>query len=86
MTFDGLGAAELLAATPLIIVHGNTDAYCAPGLAQALYERKPGEKEILWLDAASTPTCMTRSRTLLRPPKPPPTSCTASSHPDDRNH
>ena len=52
MTFDGLGAAELLAATPLIIVHGNTDAYCAPGLAQALYERKPGEKEILWLDAS----------------------------------
>jgi uncharacterized protein len=51
MTFDALGAAELLAATPLLIVHGNTDAYCSPELARALYARKPGEKEILWLDA-----------------------------------
>lgn len=51
MTFDALGAAELLAATPLLIVHGNTDAYCSPDLARALYERKPGVKEILWLDA-----------------------------------
>jgi len=52
MTFDALGAADLLAATPLLIVHGNTDAYCSPELARALYERKPGEKEILWLDAS----------------------------------
>jgi uncharacterized protein len=51
MTFDALGAAELLAATPLLIVHGRTDAYCSPDLARALYERKPGRKEILWLDA-----------------------------------
>ena len=51
MTFDALGAAELLAATPLLVVHGNTDAYCSPELARALYERTPGEKEILWLDA-----------------------------------
>ena len=52
MTFDALSAAELLAATPLLIVHGKTDAYCSPELAQALYERKPGDKEILWLDAS----------------------------------
>lgn len=51
MTFDALGAAELLAATPLLIIHGRTDAYCSPDLARALYERKPGEKEILWLNA-----------------------------------
>jgi fermentation-respiration switch protein FrsA (DUF1100 family) len=51
MTFDALGAAELLADVPLLVVHGKTDAYCSPELAQALYERKPGEKEILWLDA-----------------------------------
>jgi fermentation-respiration switch protein FrsA (DUF1100 family) len=51
MTFDALGAAGLLAATPLLVVHGKTDAYCSPELARALYERKPGEKEILWLDA-----------------------------------
>jgi uncharacterized protein len=52
MTFDALGAAELLAGTPLLIVHGKTDAYCSPELAQALYERKPGEKEIRWLEAS----------------------------------
>jgi fermentation-respiration switch protein FrsA (DUF1100 family) len=52
MTFDALGAAELLADTPLLIVHGTTDAYCSPELARTLYERKPGDKEVLWLDAA----------------------------------
>ena len=52
MTFDALGAAELLAATPLLIVHGKTDAYCSPELAREIYERKPGDdKELLWLDA-----------------------------------
>ena len=51
MTFDALGAAELLADVPLLVVHGKTDAYCSPELARALYERKPGDKEILWLDA-----------------------------------
>ena len=51
MTFDALGAAELLGDTPLLIVHGERDAYCSPALAQALYDRKRGEKEILWLDA-----------------------------------
>ena len=50
MTFDALGAAELLAATPLLLVHGKTDAYCSPELARELHERTPGEKEILWLD------------------------------------
>jgi uncharacterized protein len=52
MTFDALNAAELLADTPLLIVHGKADAYCSPELARTLYERKPGEKEILWLDAS----------------------------------
>jgi uncharacterized protein len=51
MTFDALGAAELLAAIPLLIIHGKTDAYCSPDLAAAAYQRKPGDKEILWLDA-----------------------------------
>jgi uncharacterized protein len=52
MTFDALSAAELLPLTPLLVVHGRTDAYCSPDLAQALYDRKPGEKEICWLDAS----------------------------------
>lgn len=51
MTFDALGAAPLLAATPLLVVHGRTDAYCTPELAEALYTDATGPKEILWLDA-----------------------------------
>ncbi|MFI7425404.1 alpha/beta hydrolase [Micromonospora sp. NPDC049836] len=44
MTFDALGAAPLLAATPLLVVHGRVDAYCAPELAVELHRRAPGEK------------------------------------------
>ena len=51
MTFDALGAADLLATTPLLVVHGRRDDYCPPELAQALYDRSTGPKEILWLDA-----------------------------------
>jgi fermentation-respiration switch protein FrsA (DUF1100 family) len=52
MTFDALGAAPLLSATPLLVVHGKVDAYCSPELARALYDRATGAKEIRWLDAA----------------------------------
>jgi uncharacterized protein len=51
MTFDALGAAPLLAETPLLIVHGNVDAYCSPELAAAMHAETGGEKEIVWLDA-----------------------------------
>ena len=51
MTFDALGAAPLLGATPLLVVHGRVDAYCAPELAAALHEQATGPKEIRWLDA-----------------------------------
>jgi len=51
MTFDALGAAPLLAGTPLLIVHGRTDAYCAPELAEALFAGAAGPKEMRWLDA-----------------------------------
>ncbi|WP_446218685.1 hypothetical protein [Micromonospora sp. IBHARD004] len=52
MTFDALGGAPLLAATPLLVVHGKVDAHCAPELADELHRRAAGEKEIVWLDAA----------------------------------
>jgi uncharacterized protein len=51
MTFDALGAAPLLTATPLLVVHGRTDAYCAPELAETLYANATGPKEIVWLHA-----------------------------------
>ncbi|TDV44235.1 alpha/beta hydrolase [Actinophytocola oryzae] len=50
MTLDVLGAADLLRATPLLVVHGVEDAFCSPDLAKALSERTPGPAEIRWLD------------------------------------
>jgi uncharacterized protein len=50
LTFDALGAAPLLAATPLLVVHGTTDAYCSPELASELYASSTGPKEQLWLE------------------------------------
>jgi fermentation-respiration switch protein FrsA (DUF1100 family) len=50
LTFDALGAAPLLGDTPLLVVHGRADAFCAPELAQALHDATPGTKEIHWLD------------------------------------
>ncbi|MFC0435217.1 alpha/beta hydrolase [Kutzneria buriramensis] len=51
MTFDALGAAPLLAHTPLLIVHGKVDAYCSPELAAAVHADATGPNEIRWLDA-----------------------------------
>lgn len=33
------------------MVHGRADDYCSPELAAELYERSPGAKEMVWLDA-----------------------------------
>lgn len=50
MTFDALGAAELIRGVPLLVVHGERDAYCSPDLARELHERAGGE--IVWVDCA----------------------------------
>jgi uncharacterized protein len=50
MTFDALAAADLLAATPLLIVHGTKDDYCSPELARQFHDRATGQKDIRWLD------------------------------------
>jgi uncharacterized protein len=78
MTFDALSAAELLSGTPLLIVHGKTDAYCSPDLARELYERKPGDKEILWLDTSQHIDLYDREPYVTRPPRRLPGSGTAS--------
>ncbi|BBH69346.1 hypothetical protein ACTI_60310 [Actinoplanes sp. OR16] len=52
MTLDALGAAPLLTGVPLMIVHGRTDDYCSPELAQAAHDQAPGPKQLVWLDAA----------------------------------
>jgi uncharacterized protein len=53
MTFDALSAADLLTATPLLVVHGTKDDYCSPDLARMLHERAQGPKEIAWLDTTN---------------------------------
>jgi hypothetical protein len=50
LTFDALGAASRLAETPLLVVHGRTDAYCSPELASELHQTAAGPKEMVWLD------------------------------------
>jgi fermentation-respiration switch protein FrsA (DUF1100 family) len=50
MTFDALGAASLLGATPLLVVHGKVDDYCQPELAARMHAQATGEKEIVWLN------------------------------------
>ncbi len=52
MTFDALGAAPLLAGTPLLVVHGTVDDYCSPELAKQLHADAGGRAEIRWLDCA----------------------------------
>jgi uncharacterized protein len=53
VTLDATAGVELLAATPTVMVHGRTDAYCAPHQAAAVYERLPGPKELVWLDTTN---------------------------------
>jgi fermentation-respiration switch protein FrsA (DUF1100 family) len=50
MTFDALGAADLLGDVALLVVHGRRDDYCSPDLARELHERAGGE--IVWVDCA----------------------------------
>jgi len=52
LTFDALGAADLLGDTPLLVVHGREDAYCSPDLARQAHDRATGPRRLVWLDTA----------------------------------
>jgi uncharacterized protein len=47
MTFDALGAAPLLGATPVLVVHGRIDAHCSPELAAEMHAQVPGQGDPL---------------------------------------
>jgi fermentation-respiration switch protein FrsA (DUF1100 family) len=83
MTFDALGAAPLLADTPLLVIHGKIDAYCSPELAAELHENTGGDREIVWLDCDRHIDLYDMEPTSPRPPGPPPPSCVAcgGAHP-----
>lgn len=53
ITTDLAGAARFLSPTPLLLVHGRTDAYCTPEGAQAVYDRAGDPKELVWLDTSN---------------------------------
>lgn len=53
ITVDLAMGADFVSPTPLLIVHGRTDAYCSPQAAAAVFERAGGPKDILWLDTTN---------------------------------
>jgi uncharacterized protein len=50
LTFNALSQAPLVAPTPLLIVHGTTDAVLLPELAQAAYDAANEPKELVWIE------------------------------------
>lgn len=48
--YNALVHAPLVAPTPLMIVHGTTDAFLLPEYAQAAYDAAIGAKELVWID------------------------------------
>lgn len=52
LTLDAAGAIDFLAPTPLLVVHGRTDAYCSPEGAARIYDRASGPRDICWLDTS----------------------------------
>ncbi|MFD2092684.1 alpha/beta hydrolase [Blastococcus deserti] len=53
MTLDTLSAADLLARTPLLVVHGTRDDYCSPAGAQAVFDRATGPKALEWIETTN---------------------------------
>lgn len=52
ITADLALGADFISPTPVLFVHGRTDAYCSPEGAQATYDRCGQPKKIVWLDAS----------------------------------
>ena len=50
LTFNAISQAPLVAPTPLLIVHGTTDAALLPELAQAAYDAAVEPKELVWIE------------------------------------
>ena len=50
LTFNAISQASLVTPTPLLIVHGTTDAVLLPELAQAAHDAAGEPKELAWID------------------------------------
>ena len=53
ITADLAGGADFVSPTPLLIVHGRTDAFTTPEQAEAAFERAGQPKELVWLDTTN---------------------------------
>jgi fermentation-respiration switch protein FrsA (DUF1100 family) len=49
-SYNAVSAAPLVEPTPLLIVHGTTDAALLPEFAQQTYDAAGGVKELIWID------------------------------------
>lgn len=49
-SYNGIAHASLVAPTPLMIIHGTTDAALVPEHAQQAYDAAQGRKELVWID------------------------------------
>lgn len=49
-TYNSVVHAPLVAPTPLMIIHGTTDAALLPEYAQAVYDAAIGTKELVWIE------------------------------------
>jgi uncharacterized protein len=50
LTFDAATAADFLAHTPALVVHGTVDDYCPPDGARRVHERIAGTSHLVWLE------------------------------------
>ena len=53
LTMDLAIGADFVSPTPLLIVHGRTDAFTTPGQAQAAFDRAGEPKRLMWLDTTN---------------------------------
>lgn len=53
ITADLASGADFVSPTPLLIVHGRTDAFTSPEQAQAAFERAGQPKKLVWLDTTN---------------------------------
>jgi uncharacterized protein len=48
--YNAVAAAPLVAPTPLLVIHGTTDAALLPEYAQAAFDAAQGTKELVWIE------------------------------------
>lgn len=48
--YNSIAHAELLAPTPLLVLHGTNDLFLLPEYAQAAYDASTGPKDLVWIE------------------------------------